>query len=535
MSLLSMLIVAMGSAQAAEPIFVPDFTYGTANEFQVAVMVQGMVTDRLLQDGHIVLTNDVVAPVTGAEVITNCSVRADCPSAALPQLPTKVAVVTRVDRVGGNLLGHVELYEQSSAGPIDVRDVPIVAGNEHLFANEVSAATAELLAKVGPSPDTVLMAAARLIAGQPPAAVPAPAPVVPVVPAPVPAGPMGQPPGPTPMPTPMPGPVPMTQGPMAGQPMPGQPAPGQPAPVGPTGQRPVPAGPAAAGVPSYQPRRYDGSTPHEGSLEPILEGTGIGKRHMIGLEQNFRKSGLDPRDWLFRSMSHSGRFTAEIRAGLGIGDTDRWAAMRVVSSADGSQNATYLESPSPARRPQGSIYIGYAPAAMIDLGVVAGLQWGNRRTSTGVFQTDANGDLLREPSISEEQEVQAVQLLLQPRVRGYLVPMGPAKPFLFTGAEFRVFNNYLVDQPPNIIYLPPPGGMVPGWVGGGGLLIDPSPIVGLFAEGSYTAHLGSRAGVTAPDPATGVSPWDAERYPLPDAPAYAKYTVAITGGVQFRL
>jgi hypothetical protein len=291
----------------------------------------------------------------------------------------------------------------------------------------------------------------------------------------------------------------------------------------------------AGAAPVYRPKRYDGSTPHEGPLEPILEGTGIHKRHMYGLEQNFRKSGLDPRDWLFRSMSHSGRFTAEIRAGLGIGDTDRWAAMRVVSREDGSQNATYLESPSPARRPRGSIYVGYAPAAMIDIGAMVGLQWGSRRTSTGVFQTDANGDLLREPSISEEQDVQAVQLVLQPRVRGYLVPMGPAKPFLFTGAEFRVFNDYLVDQPPNLIYLPPPGGMVPGWVGGGGLLIDPSPIVGLFAEGAITTHFGSRAGVTSPDPATGVSPWDAERYPLPQPPAFAKYTVTVTGGVQFRL
>lgn len=534
MSLLSSLILTLATAQAAEPVFVPDFTYGTANEFQVAVMVQGMVTDRLLQDGHIVLTNDVVAPVTGGEVITNCSVRPDCPSAALPQLPTKVAVVTRVDRVGGNLVGHLELYEQSSANPLDVRDIPIVNGNEHLFANEVSAATAQLLARLGPSPDTVLMAAARLIAGQPPATpMPAPAPVVmpapviapaPVMPAPVvaPAPVMPQPAGP--MITPPPQPVAPTPGP-------------GPAPVGPRGPiSGAPGGAPPTGVaPSYQPKRFDGSTPHEGPLEPILEGTGIGRRHMIGLEQNFRKSGLDPRDWLFRSMSHSGRLTVEIRAGLGIGDTDRWAAMRVESRTDGSQNATYLEAPSPARRPRGSLYIGYAPAAMVDVGALVGLQWGNRTTSTGVFQTDGEGNLLAEPSISAETPVQAVQLVLQPRVRGYLVPMGPAKPFLFTGAEFRVFNQYLVDQPPNIFYLAPPAGMVPGWVGGGGLLIDPSPIVGLFAEGSYTKHFGSRSMVTGPDPATGATPWDAAAFPLPTPPNYAGYTVTITGGVQFRL
>ena len=184
-------------------------------------------------------------------------------------------------------------------------------------------------------------------------------------------------------------------------------------------------------------------------------------------------------------------------------------------------------------RPNGLAVI--ARCAMIDVGVLAGLQWGERKTSTGVFQTDANGDLLAEPSVSPEQGVQAVQFLLQPRVRGYLVPMGPAKPFLFTGAEFRVINQYLVDQPPNIIYLPPEGAMIPGWVGGGGLLIDPSPIVGLFAEGSYTAHFGARSMLSSPDPATGVQPWDAERYPLPTPPSYARYTVSVVGGVQFRL
>jgi len=526
MSLLSALLLSVSTASAAEPIFVPDFTYGTSNEFQVAVMVQGMVTDRLLQDGHIVLTNDVVGGVTGSEMITNCSVRPECPSQVLPQIPTKVAVVTRIDRVDGNLLGHVELYEQSSAGPADVRDLPIVAGNEHLFANEVSAATAELLAKVGPSPDDVLMSAARLIAGQPPTAAPQPAPVVTPAPAPVVT------PAPSPAPAPVTPPAP-TVPPVAVQPQPGPVSP-QPSPQ-PAPPSALPPGSTVNRPPEFQPRRYDGSTPHEGNLEPILEGTGIYKRHMIGLEQNFRKSGLDPRDWLYQSMSHSGRFTAEIRAGLGIGDCDRWAAMRVVRAEDGSQSATYIESPSPSRRPRGSIYLGYAPAAMIDVGVMAGLQWGDRKTSTGVFQTDANGDLLAEPSISEEQAVQAVQFILQPRVRGYLVPMGPAKPFLFTGAEFRVINPYLVDQPPNIIYLPPDGAMIPGWVGGGGLLIDPSPIVGIFAEGSYTAHFGPRSQVSTPDPSTGAATWDAERYPLPEPPAYARYSIGVVGGVQFRL
>ncbi len=62
MTALLSLFFAASTAHAAEPIFVPSFAYTDPNDFQAAVMMEGMVSDRLLQDGHIVLTNDVVFP-----------------------------------------------------------------------------------------------------------------------------------------------------------------------------------------------------------------------------------------------------------------------------------------------------------------------------------------------------------------------------------------------------------------------------------------------------------------------------------------
>jgi hypothetical protein len=167
---------------------------------------------------------------------------------------------------------------------------------------------------------------------------------------------------------------------------------------------------------------------------------------------------------------------------------------------------------------------------MIDIGVMGALQWGERKTTTAVLTgSSTSTGFVQQPNPTPLQSAEAVQLLLQPRVRGYLVPMGPAKPFLVTGAEIRVFNSYLVEQPANLLYPVPTGGVVPGWVGGGGLMIDPGPIVGIFAEGTYTAHFGSRAIYSAPVAAT---PWP--HGALQELP-YAKYTVGITGGVQFRL
>ena len=116
--------------------------------------------------------------------------------------------------------------------------------------------------------------------------------------------------------------------------------------------------------------------------------------------------------------------------------------------------------------------------------------------------------------------------MIQPRVRGYLAPVGPAKPFLFTGAEFRFFDAYNIEQPETLTYPVPQGGSIPGWVGGGGLMIDPGPIVGLFFEASYCLHFGERSRLVQQ------GSWV---HDVPQAPENAGYTIGLTGGVQFRL
>ena len=116
--------------------------------------------------------------------------------------------------------------------------------------------------------------------------------------------------------------------------------------------------------------------------------------------------------------------------------------------------------------------------------------------------------------------------MLAPRLRFYPVPVGPAKPFLYVGAEFRMFDEYNLQQPEVVTYPTPPGGVVPGLSGGAGLMIDPGPIVGFFFEWGYTHHLGERSeGIT-----TGA--WD---YRVREPSAYNGATSHFIGGVQFRL
>ena len=479
--LLTMALLGDLEASAAEPILVPEFTPGTPNEFTAAVMIGSQVKDRLLADGHIVLDDSVVAPVVGDQATLNCVSNPGCPTQVLKRLPTRIAVVVRISRQGNSLMGHLEMWEQSSVNPVIVRDVPLAPGNEALFADEVSMATAELIRRVGPSPDAVLMAAARLIAGQAPNAGPQPGPV--------------QPPPPV---APVPRPLPPPPAPIARAPQPilqlDDSVPGNP-----TLPRPQPTGALGAE-------------------------TGVYPRHLIGSERHFEKTGGDPRDWVYKTMPHAGRVAFEIRAGLSIGDNDRTADIRV-ELLDGNEQrgSFYQEGPLAARRPQGGIYLGYAPATMIDFGVAAGLQWGKRSFTTGWTRvSETNPSEAKSPVSSGDQ----VMFYIQPRLRGYLVPVGPAKPYLFTGVDIRVFDSYDLEQPDNFVYPVPPGGVVPGWIGGGGLMIDPSPIVGFFFESSYTQFFGDRAGPSV------LGTWAHDSLGLPVG---VGYNVGLTGGVQIRI
>lgn len=464
---------------AAEPVLMLDFTPGTANEFAVTVMIQGMVNDRLLADGHIVLSSEVVEPVVGAEAIDNCSGKPGCPNNVLRQLPTRIAVVCRLNRNGEDLFAHMELFEQSNPNPVVVRDIPLAPGQEGALAAEVSAATEWLLGQVGPSSDAVLMAAARLIAGLDPSAAPPESSIV-------------RPP------------------PVVARPPPKMVDVEDSAPTG------VPQ-PQASVVPVVQPPRL--ATAGVGQLG---EETGVYYRHVAGSEEHFKNSGLDPRDWVFEAMPHAGRVIFEMRAGLGLGDTDRGADIRVQLNGDSEVLVPwYQEGPVSARRPRGSIFLGYAPTTFLDVGVLLGLQYGHRQFTTGYARA-----VPLDVKSSGQRVVDAIQFYVQPRLRAYLVPVGPAKPYLVSGADIRVFDAYDLEQPPNFSYPIPPGGVVPGWIGGAGMLIDPSPIVGFFFEGNYTQHFGPRSELGT----TGV--WTFETVaPL----SGVQYTIGLVGGIQFRI
>jgi len=251
---------------------------------------------------------------------------------------------------------------------------------------------------------------------------------------------------------------------------------------------------------------------------------GVAPRHLVGSKRHFEKLGVDARDWMYRAMPHAGRFTMEIRGGIGSGDVDRAADVRVIVENGGQVVDWYREGPGAARRARGEIFIGYAPTSWFDFGLVAGLQYGERDLTSGVVRNA--DDLVPDQSVSSSPDIQAVQALVAPRVRFYPVPVGPAKPFLYAGVEFRMFDEYNLQQPAVVTYPTPPGGVMPGLSGGAGLMIDPGPIVGFFFEWGYTFHLGERSEVIS------TGPWP---YRVREPSAFNRSTQHFIGGVQFRL
>jgi hypothetical protein len=455
-----------GEALAAEPVWVPDFTPGAPAEFALAFMLQERVIETLGNRGHVAISGDAASPVLGP--VRNCADSEDCPTAQLPRLPSRWAVVVRVERGEASLDGMVTLYERNGTAPVDRATIPIAGGNEQAFADAVADMLDRAVGDLGAAEPADVAEARSLIAGDwtPP------------------------------------------DRPVDGEKPPKEPPPREPKePVDPPDPEIKPTDPK---VPK-PPKGAEHLT-----LEQKLEKAGLDPRHIVGCKASFGEWDGPPLEWLFQQTPHAGRFTVEVRGGYGLGDVDRHADSRVY--LDGSGEDWFQEGPRAGQRPRGALYLGYAPTTWVDLGAELGLQYGHRTLSTGLIEGGSTGAVL-------DAEVQAVQAWVRPQVRFYVVPLGIIKPFVYVGADVRAFDVYKI-TPGSVTFPAPPGGVVPGAGGGGGLMLDPGPIVGFFVEGGYTRHFGTRAAAAQ----LGDRPDDA-----PPPPNGTLATTQLTGGVQFRL
>jgi hypothetical protein len=454
------LFATLSAVHAAEPVFVPEVTPGSTSEFALAFMLEERIAATLEAGGYRVLHSSGASSVVGPT--DGCADAPGCPGDALEKLPLRMALVIKVERRDGQVYGSATVFVRGTEAAVDTRSVMIAPEREQEFADLAATLVQDAAVNLG-EPDAAEVARAiALITSATPV-----------------SGSEGTVMAPKPPPPPAPEPTVVTA--------------------------PLPSLPVAP----------------PDSFESRLERARLSARHVAGVEKQFQRTTRPPLEWYRRNSPHAGRTIAEIRGGYGIGDVDRAADVSVDLENSGDQVSQWFqEGPREGQRLRGAVYIGYAPAAWIDVGVAAGVQYGVRGLTTGytvngVQTEDAGAD-----------EADAAQLYFDPMIRLYPVMLGPVKPYAMVQGDFRLFDDYAIIDPDDADFPEPPGGAVLGVGGGGGLLIDPGPVVGFFVEGSYVKHTGIRSKAAF----QGEPPNDP-----PPAPAAVGYTIGLVGGVQFRI
>ena len=474
-SLLALLLLP-DPAMAGEPVLLPDFTPGTVSEFTLAALLQEQTETALAKGGHVVLLDDMVLNLVGP-TLDGCADLPGCPREALGKVPARFGVVVRVRRDGAKVFADVALFEKTGDRPLEERTFEVVGGQEAEFGRAVADMIDDLAGVMGPADASDLIAAARLVSDYP-------------------SG--GSKPSPNER-----EPVPET--------------PSEKQPTNPTSAPPLPPPDPPPPDPTAKPEL---PLSDDAKVEAALADTEYTERNLVGVRRSFLESGMDVRDWAYKQTPHAGRAIIEVRGGLGIGDVDRIAHVRTTVTG-GQQEQWFQEGPAQGQRVRGELFAGYAPSAWVDVGALVGLQYGQRTLDSGWTDDEGNAG-------QSADSVQAVQFDLQPRVRVYPVRTGPVKPWIFAGAHLRFFDRWRIRDVGGFEYGQPPGGFVAGPVGGVGMLFDPSPIVGFFVEGSGSYHLGLRAAAVQ-------NGGDMRPANAPAAVEAAFYTIAVSGGVQFRL
>ena len=446
-------------------MLLPDFAPATTTELGLAVSLHEQVADELDAAGHIVLTSAVVRTVIGSS-IDSCFDDEACPMTPLQGLPARLAVMVRIVRDVDRVLVQVAVYDESSMQPIDTHQLVWNDGEDLPVVQEIVAMLAGISGDLPPVSGALLVEASTLVSGATVGALDggdssSPKPIV-----------DGEPDEQT--------------------------------------TSPLDAEEQNAETPTGKP---------DSAMDPNREGAD--SRFLVGVRKAFIQSGMDLHSWMASKAPHGGRLILELRGGVGIGDVDRHADAHVTITADGARG-WYQEGPNGGTRVRGAMFIGYAPSAWLDIGVVGGLQYGEKTLVSG-WTNQVTGH-----SENGVASAQAVQLYVSPQVRTYLVPSGLIKPFVAVRLELRAFDRLKIVDSEEVNYPDPAGGLFFGPGFAAGMNIDPDPMVGLFVEGSYTHHLGLRSGPAQNDVTN--RPSDAA-----DGPTGLGFSVGVVGGVQFRL
>lgn len=212
------------------------------------------------------------------------------------------------------------------------------------------------------------------------------------------------------------------------------------------------------------------------------------------LQDDYLNSPFEVSEWLKVQRIRSNNVLVEIHLGVSFGDVVRRYDTRIGLTPQLETYGIYEYdswiSGGPGVNMGGSI--GYAPTWWLETSIYGGVVLYQKELSTGweVQEQQNPGVVIEDDSVNYDPTTSAVGHI-EPRVRLFMAPSGPVKPYIMGSAFIRIFDGY---NPPNletVNYSPLPGGVHVGATGGIGLAFDSYSPVGVFIEIPYTYLLNS--------------------------------------------
>lgn len=265
---------------------------------------------------------------------------------------------------------------------------------------------------------------------------------------------------------------------------------------------PVAAEPRVARAAPQQPAPQYAPEPAQDQREATLgQGPSRQSAGMMPkrLWQRYEDSGLTWRRFKERELVRSGSVIVEFHGSALFGSVNRIYDVRVsvlqsalVSdenpSPDFSQHGLYQqEGFSQGTAWAAGASVGYVPLWFLELGLTGGVQVGKKQLTTGWEQYVSPDETNPyDASTTTYDPNLAFMGFVEPRLRWYVVPAGPVKPYALTAASLRFFDGYGVEDNEAINYPDRAGGMGAGFVAGGGLAFDAPGGFAAFLEVPFT-------------------------------------------------
>ena len=247
--------------------------------------------------------------------------------------------------------------------------------------------------------------------------------------------------------------------------------------------------------------------------------------------ERYLASGLAPEDWADRVRLRSGMISLEVGAGVGLGNTGRVYDVRVAVDVGAGEDVDLYQYDALASGGslQAALGLGYHPTAWLEVGLIAGLQRGDKGLSFGWESYDGE-DLVESFECTGDacggEPVSTWAGIIEPRARFLILPTSALKPYGLAGISLRLLDGYQVPESGLVDYPSRPGGTVLDLVVGAGAAYDFTRNVGLFFEIPFGYSVTGASTYTTESSLISAVPEPAE--------AGAPYLLRLSAGVQTR-